>query len=772
MVPFDRVKLPSGNTTRVEPVPDYLPPGTRIPGGKRWTFRPIPGEKNPRPFDATGSDIVSIEPYEQITLARVSEFLQQDPSEPGLTATERARSRFRRLSAAETALASVINFHESRREQKLRDDSAGWGKLVKALKDKLQEVQFAELRALAEAKDWDQAYALATRMSEAYRNRADVREELGRLLASHAEQSVQEENYKNALLRLRLLEEEFPGKGTEKVRGELRRRAKELFDQAQGLEREGKKEEAKQKLESARNAWPDLEGLRDFELRFENRYRILRVGVRELPQFLSPATAVLDSEKWALDLLFEGLLRATTDPTEGTRYEPVLAEDRPQLVPLGRAFQLSRRAYFSDGRRVTAPDVRRTVLLLKQAEWPGRSPEWGDLVRDPYVSGDPFRIELPLSQGYLDPLSLFTFKVLPDVETLARADDKRFAQKPIGSGPYVYQGGDQKEVVFVANPYYGNRDTRHLGKPQIRQIRSFVSTNPVSDFQAGNLHLLPDVPAGLVQALESEELKGKVRVHTLPARRVSFLAVNHRNQLLQNDALRRGLAHAINREGILTKCFRAGHKDWHRPLSGPYPPRCWAANPNLPSDPFSPSAAKVRFEEAAKAGFGSVTLSLKYPDGDDAVRAACEQIAQQVQEVQPNVKVQPVPRKPRELYEDVVVRNDYQLAYFQHDYADESYWLWPLFDPRAVVPGGPNYLGYRGDAELESLFHKLLTHRQPDTVRGIAHDLHRRIFEQMPLIPLWQLDRHVAVHEKLTETGTLDPLAVFANVDDWVLKGR
>ena len=39
----------------------------------------------------------------------------------------------------------------------------------------------------------------------------------------------------------------------------------------------------------------------------------------------------------------------------------------------------------------------------------------------------------------------------------------------------------------------------------------------------------------------------------------------------------------------------------------------------------------------------------------------------------------------------------------------------------------------------------------------------------MPLIPLWQLDTHVAVHPSL-RPAALDPLLVFDRVEDWKLE--
>src|SRR5438067_12782159 len=68
---------------------------------------------------------------------------------------------------------------------------------------------------------------------------------------------------------------------------------------------------------------------------------VLVVGVGRLPDLMSPRYARTDSEKFALDLLFEGLLRPGADGAAGRVYEPALAQELPALIPLGRAFSLT-----------------------------------------------------------------------------------------------------------------------------------------------------------------------------------------------------------------------------------------------------------------------------------------------------------------------------------------------------------------------------------------------------------------------------------------------
>src|SRR5262245_63367366 len=105
-------------------------------------------------------------------------------------------------------------------------------------------------------------------------------------------------------------------------------------------------------------------------------------------------------------------MKATTAPQSlgdvGQRqsYLPGLAVDRPRLIPLGRLFQLDPDAYWSNGKRVTAADVRGTVQLLQKA---GAE----NTIAEVRPGNDAFQVGITLKQGLLDPLSAMTFKILP-----------------------------------------------------------------------------------------------------------------------------------------------------------------------------------------------------------------------------------------------------------------------------------------------------------------------------------------------------------------------
>lgn len=777
--PHDVITINPGNRIwNVEPIPEYINPKEKMPAeltvqlfDSAWT--------HVREFKVKGSEIVRVEPYEQLALHKVDAFLTS-----GLDRgpdTKPAVPRAEMLQDAKKALSAVLVFHDSAVERGLRKGNA-WNKLRARLVERLKDVRLDEVRVQTELENWEAALELGFELAEAYPTQKELQEKIVELLARSARESFKQENYDQALSRLHLLEDKFPNSRVlDAIRAALHNKAAEILKEAEKQEKAGNTQAALQSLQKAQRIYPQVPGLQDLDLRLNKRNPVLTVGVHDLPQYLSPATAYLDSEKQAVELLFESLVRFTSSAQTGPRYQPVLASELPKMVPLGRQFTLTRGAYWSDGTLVRATDVRQTVDLL--SGWRGHSLGWAELLKGgARVEANSFQISLTLHQGYVDPLSLMDFKVLPGF--LSRADDGDFAKAPIGSGPY--QLGPQKEpggVVFVANPHYGKRPDKR-GLPRIREIHFVRSEKPVEDLQDGKLQLLLDLPTSRYKQLDSVANSDTLTLKTLPNRRIYFLAVNHRRSPLDNPDLRLAIAFAINREAILTKYFRAelASRPPHRALNGPYPPDSWAYNPSLrPADPYKPSLAKARASAFRDKEGRAVLrkLSLFYPKGDPAVEGACEEIRNQVQQLGAGIELELKPLEPRELRRHVDER-DYDLAYYSWDYPDETYWLWPLFDPRpqATEPGGLNFLGYRDDEELQPAILKAMSYRDPARVKTLTHRIHDIFYRKMPFIPLWQLDTHLAIHKSLSLVDSQDrpvepdPLLIFTNVETWKLEKR
>jgi ABC-type transport system substrate-binding protein len=777
--PYDLVHWnAAGKTMKIEPFP------RRIDGKARTkqTLKLIPIDENGKPGKEVKAETVrelrSIEPFESLASERVKDFVTKAPKD------DPAR-RFEALQAAERALAAVIGNHESAREQGKREGE-GWDTPLQQLRKQLTDVQLGILRTLAEDvttqdkltqdKNWNLAFEIATRYAETHLGK-DTQDRFAKAMAPFVTVPLDglRPDYAEAKKRQMDLQALFPASSlTEQVSTRFERVAGDLMRDGQKAEAEGRKAEAIQYFNQAGQIYPRLHGLRDSQLRLGDAYKIVNVGVRSLPQYLTPDFACTGPEWQAVEFLFESLLKPRAEPDKGTRYYTCLAAERPRQVSLGRDFALSREAFWSDNKPVTAGDVSSSFQRLQKQS------DADSLIDEVLPGDDPYHLSVTLKQGYLDPLALMTFKVLPADRVRGRQEMDDFARHPVCSGPYCFHKrerfGTHDAVSFITNHSYRRSD--RPGMPYIQMIRFYVCDKPAADFatlrQSDRLHLWLDFPTPRLKELESAGLDTTVTVHTLRNRRIFFLAVNHRKPGLNDERLRRALAHAIDREKILNEVFRPNFKDKdkrpHRELNGPYPPGSWAYDPSQTASLSKPELAKIMADKA-RAAVGAIGLTLAYPDDDPAVKEACERIRAQVKDhCGIELKLEAV--SPYRLREMVEKEHSYQLAYYHHDYPDETYNLWPLLNAKNMDrPGGCNYLGYKPDESLMTELIKAQSFRDVEQVKKHTHEVHRHFAAQVPFIPLWQLDTHIAIHRDVTtypaNVDALDPLRVFKDVERW-----
>ena len=142
------------------------------------------------------------------------------------------------------------------------------------------------------------------------------------------------------------------------------------------------------------------------------------------------------------------------------------------------------------------------------------------------------------------------------------------------------------------------------------------------------------------------------------------------------------------------------------------------------------------------------------------------------------------PRSLRNLVGDVEEEQNFELAYYWYDYPDPTFWLWPLLDSRSTQKGGGNYMGYV-NPDMERLFQIVVGHRDFNEVRRHTHMIHQFALQEVPFVPLWQLDRHFAFNsdvqladgtrELAVAAGTplpLDPLRIFATAGYWKVRRK
>jgi peptide/nickel transport system substrate-binding protein len=808
VVPFDRFTLTSGGTVRVKPIPihrsEKFPAEFGVqylnPAGNASDFKNV-----------AKTEVRRIEHFEEMAQAEAEIWLRKSgKDEPPIE----------QLAAAEKLLAATLRFHDATKAPDRRSGKA-WDEVRKAHVERLKDARLRELRAAAKAGNWDRVGEAATILLKEYPRDKDIAREAADARVAEVEQILKSKTFADQVRAKERLDDlvirhgDPGGEAVGRVRKELGDEAKRLLVLAKAERSNGNAARARDYARQAESLDPESPGLRDLRLELGTGSTVLTVGARVFPERLSPATARFDSEKHVVELLFESLVEEVPDIAGGTRYRPGAAVGPPLVIQGGREFDV----------RITTPrgdqnpgfdatDVAETVKLYRTRPelWAAAALPYLDDLPTPTGSGG---VRVGFRHGHPDPRSLLTFKLLPArwmADKGKKIDDAEFSARPVGTGPFRYQGvsSDPKTgartLTLADNPGYARTKDR-TGLPHLREVR-FVELEKVADpfgeFRGGRLNIIPDLtPAELAKALDQNAaaLGGKGVVHTAAVnRRVYVLALNHRQNALQNRDLRRGLALAIDREGVVQELLGgvpAAYRRTSAALVGPYPAGSWAAakgRGGLPTPLVDRTQAIVSMGRYLSNAAAPRELKLVYPAGDSSAKPACERIKVQVESLfkdappanRLTLAVEPL--APRDFVRHVETEQRYDLAYLPFDYPDDwhPFGLAAYLDPDAAVRDGRNVTGYLApgtnpDADDRALGAELAAFREHRDYTGDLVPRAARVQalfnDRMPFVPLWQLDRHALVASQLkivvddagavVPAALLEPNRLFHNPARW-----
>jgi len=348
-VPHDMIRFDFRDEKKLPRQTDYarIKPLAKFFGDKKAFNEPVSFEEFDKDWNLLKAEqyaprmVKSVQPYEQIAMAEVDLFMRRD-LESGFPPL----APYKQAVAAEQALSAVLLFHESARTTGARA-GPDWEPIHVALRKQLLGVLLKEVHELTKLREWENAFAITRRISEAYPDEVDVAGPLAELIKNSLEDPLADSSKRQeARQRLEILKDKFPNVPSVKAFvEELKTKAEALCKQAKALESKANatKDELSQAQElyaKALDTWPDLPGLRAYANQARLKYPVLRVGVKQWPRYMSPGLAYTDSERRVVEFLFESLVKFSPDASGQGRYRPGLAEGRPQVISLGRQFQL------------------------------------------------------------------------------------------------------------------------------------------------------------------------------------------------------------------------------------------------------------------------------------------------------------------------------------------------------------------------------------------------------------------------------------------------
>jgi peptide/nickel transport system substrate-binding protein len=437
----------------------------------------------------------------------------------------------------------------------------------------------------------------------------------------------------------------------------------------------------------------------------------------------------------------EGLLA----PDEHARYVPVLALETPTLenggITLtdgGRGmivrYALRPGVTWHDGHPFTAADVAFTWRAVND---PAFVAESKDGCEDIAGIETPDAHTVVCHYKRVDPAfaaTLFTFGILPrhrlegvDLNTAPYND------APIGTGPFVVKAFKRGQYVLTErNPHYWRRDNAGRRLPYLDRMifRIIPNSNTLrTQLEAGELDLVVQTPYD--QAKQMKGQGGDIVLERAPLLSWQHLDFNFRNPTLRDLAVRRAIAHAIDRAALVRVLG-----GFPAPINSVVVPVFPFHDPDAPQHPHDPALAARLLDEAGYVrgadgvrGKGGQRLSYRFlvqaGRGDD-------ELVQQV-----------IAAQLKAIGIDAWPDNRTGVAYRQARYKgqyDLNYSGWvtgaqPLYSKFFGTGGSNNGQGYSNPA-LDKVLAEMEASLDPETVRRAAFEMQRILGEDLPTIPL------------------------------------
>lgn len=412
--------------------------------------------------------------------------------------------------------------------------------------------------------------------------------------------------------------------------------------------------------------------------------------------------------------LYSPVLTRQPDMTVG----PGVAIKHERVSPVKWRLTLREGMKFSNGEPVDAEAVRYTIARLNAEET--KSP-----IRSFFVNLVKIEIESPtvVAIETSGPDALFearmtNLQLVPPKYT-AQAGEK-FADAPIGSGPYVFDRWKRnEEVVLTANPTYGGPDKPKFKRLVFRPIPEEIAR--ISAVKTGAVHLVTSLSPS--QAGSLKEADG-VKVLSAGSNRVMVVQFNKMAEPANDPRFRRAVGFAINRDEII-KGLMKGYAD---PVTTIYGSAIQGVPKGVPGDfPFDPDQAKKLIEEIGLKGkeielAGAVG---RYPLDRETALA----VGAQLRRVGLNVKVR---TSEYGTFAEDIKSNRVGPVFIQ---PHGNVWLDPLPQIIAFMYSKGHWSGWR-EPELDAMIDKANNADGPERVTLVG-DLIKKLRDDAIAVPLF-----------------------------------
>ena len=546
------------------------------------------------------------------------------------------------------------------------------------------------------------------------------------------------------------------------------RSARERFiAKAQGLVKDAARRDGPGRLDALTEAvrvWPALEGV---EARFAEAFAAeptLDVAVTDLPRSLGPWTRSSADERVSRLLYLPVLASDEEDATRGGGPGQLAAG--LETVDLGRRLNLRIRQdlTWSDGSRpVSAIDVARALTERTVPTSPGYNARWADLL-DRVESPDVTRVEIRLTRPHLRPAAWLIAPVGPAHAGpdgwVATLDQGR---QLVGDGPFRLVSASKGQLRLRTSG-----DERSPGSLRVRrlhEVRLASASAAIGALVRGEVSLVEHIPADRVASLAADP---EIKVGRFTRPNLHRIALDGRTLSLRNRTLRRGLSYAIDRKSLLEETLLRRPSDANNAVAdGPFPKGSYADAADVKPLGYDPLLAKMLIAAARKElGGAAIKLTLDYPATPEA-QAVVPKIVDALRLV--GVEIVAVERPEAELEAELRAGRRFDLAYLSSPCVEPALDAGPLICPGYDAPPQADALGSLASPRILQLLLQLERAPEWATARATVQQVDRESRDELPILPLWQLEGHYAWRSRLKGPPEATDL-LYGGIETWEIE--
>lgn len=763
VAPFDRITLLNGTVLNVEPL----------------SPRPLP------PYDTKKARALMLKrkeekgkPPEGGNVAVQGKKKEEEPNDPEARITihalegENRDFRVKRLDVKEIEYFEDMLLAECERLVKKHDFARAFEHLLAVqqrdphwpkLDERVNHLLFEEGKAALRDGDSDRGLRLLGELHARQNDYPGLADELATAYSSRAEKAFDLAAYPRGRQILHELETLAPDH-------DLTVRARDRFVyRAKGLaERAAKKEGAARldDLTEALRVWPALEGA---GARYEEAFRALPtldVAVLDLPRPVAPWVRSPAQERVARLVYLPLLYDESEDAVRGGKGGQLLAG--LESADLGRRLELNLRSgvNWNDGSRtVAALDIVRALSDRTDPRSAAYNARWADLLLQ-VVPTDDSHVEVRLTRPILKPEAWLLGPLGPAHAAWDGWVTTEHGRQPVGDGPFQWDSAGKESASYTAAPTSSGSEGSSPGQApkitRLREVRFASATAALAALVRGDVTMVAHLAPDRVATLEQSD-QFKVGHFTEPS--IHVIALDGRNPVLRNRTLRRALSYAIDRKLLLEEnVLKRPADDVNLVADGPFAKGSYADAPSVRPLGYDPLLAKMLVAAARKEmGGGAIKLTFEYPATPEA-QAAVPKIAEAFRKV--DVAIELVERPESDLEESLRSGRRFDLAYRAVRCAEPVFEAGPLICPGYDAPARTEALAAVASPRILELLLQLERAAELPSATGLTVMIDRESRDELPVIPLWQLQDHYAWRTRL-QGPAAETTNLYQGVEKW-----